>query len=314
MNPADGSSVLLVKSLRQGTGESPGDFLGRRCTLLVGVWAGAGSSALAEALVTGMERSGADGSNGPGDRADRPGRAAGRARAHGRVERHRLVRRHLCALTTNAILTRALARSRASAFGPANWVTLARSTFVAGIAALIAEALVQAASITAVVTLTVIALVLDSVDGRVARRTASATAVGARFDMEVDAFLILVLSAYVAQSVRCVGAHDRRGALAHSVAAGWLLPWLRESPPPRYWYKFVAALEGIVLTVVIADILPGPGNGASLTLALVLLGESFGHEVWWLWQHGRIQPRRPVAASSDRARCRGARAAVGVCE
>jgi len=106
----------------------------------------------------------------------------------------------LCALTTNVILTRALARSRASAFGPANWVTLARSTFVAGIAALIAEALVQAASAAAIVTLTVVALVLDSVDGRVARRTASATAVGARFDMEVDAFLILVLSAYVAQS------------------------------------------------------------------------------------------------------------------
>ena len=57
----------------------------------------------------------------------------------------------LCALTTNVILTRALARSRASAFGPADWVTLARSTFVAGIAALIAEALVQAASASAIV-------------------------------------------------------------------------------------------------------------------------------------------------------------------
>src|SRR6185312_13760547 len=30
MNPADGSSVLLLESLRQGTGESSGDLPGRR--------------------------------------------------------------------------------------------------------------------------------------------------------------------------------------------------------------------------------------------------------------------------------------------
>ena len=46
--------------------------------------------------------------------------------------------------------------------------------------------------------LTAVALALDGVDGRVARRTETVTAVGARFDMEVDAFLILVLSVYVA--------------------------------------------------------------------------------------------------------------------
>jgi phosphatidylglycerophosphate synthase len=293
MNPADGYSVLLVKSLRQGTGEPPGDFLGRRQRCWSAFGAGAGVGLLAEALVTGMEA------------------AVQTVRAVpviGLIAQVALLATlahtvglsvtgwsvgMLCALTTNAILTRALARSRATAFGPANWVTLARSTVVAGVAALIAEAFVQAAPMTAVVMLTVIALVLDTVDGRVARRTASATAVGARFDMEVDAFLILVLSAYVAQSVGLwvltIGA-----ARYAFVAAGWLLPWLRESPPPRYWYKFVAALQGIVLTIVIADILPGPGNVAALTLALVLLGESFGHEVWWLWQHGRIQARRPV--------------------
>ena len=219
----------------------------------------------------------------------------------------------VCALTTNAILARALARSRATAFGPANWVTLARSTFVAGIAALIAEAFGKSVSVTAIVLLTVIALSLDAVDGRVARRTASATSVGARFDMEVDAFLILILSAYVAQSVGLwvltIGA-----ARYAFVAAGWLLPWLREAPPPRYWYKFVAALQGIVLTIVMAAILPGPVNVAVLTLALVLLGESFGHEVWWLWQHGRISPRRTVGARRIVLVPAEARAVVGVSE
>ena len=42
--------------------------------------------------------------------------------------------------------------------------------------------------------LTALALVLDAVGGRVARRTHSVTRLGARFDMETDAFLILVLS------------------------------------------------------------------------------------------------------------------------
>ena len=41
------------------------------------------------------------------------------------------------------------------------------------------------------------AAILDLADGWVARRTGTATAVGARFDMEVDALLILVLSALV---------------------------------------------------------------------------------------------------------------------
>ena len=54
---------------------------------------------------------------------------------------------------------------------------------------------------------------LDAVDGQVARRTGTVSALGARFDMEVDAFLILVLSVYVAPDRRLVGAGDRAGAL-----------------------------------------------------------------------------------------------------
>ena len=56
-------------------------------------------------------------------------------------------------------------------------------------------------SVAALVGLAVVALVLDGVDGWVARRTGTVSALGARFDMEVDAFLILVLSVYVAGSV-----------------------------------------------------------------------------------------------------------------
>ena len=74
--------------------------------------------------------------------------------------------------------------------------------------------------------------------------------------MEVDAFLILVLSVYVARAARRVGAGDRRGALRASSAAGWVLPWLRAPLPPRYWRKVVAAVQGIVLAVAAAGVLP----------------------------------------------------------
>ena len=40
------------------------------------------------------------------------------------------------------------------------------------------------------------------------------------------------------------------------LAAGRLLPWLRRPLPPRYWCKVVAAVQGIVLTVAAAGVLP----------------------------------------------------------
>ena len=73
------------------------------------------------------------------------------------------------------------------------------------------------------------ALALDAVDGWVARRTGTVSALGARFDMEVDAFLILVLSGYVAPTLG--GWVLAIGLMRYAfVAAGWVLPWLRAGP------------------------------------------------------------------------------------
>ena len=86
-----------------------------------------------------------------------------------------------------------------AALGPADLVTLTRATLACGIAALVAEAFTGADVVGVLVPLTVVALVLDLVDGRVARRTGTASAYGARLDGEADAFLILVLSVLVAR-------------------------------------------------------------------------------------------------------------------
>ena len=105
-----------------------------------------------------------------------------------------------CGVVTNTALARGLSRHHSDRLGPADWVTLARATLAAGVAALVADSFHQPAPVAILVTLAVVALALDAVDGWVARRSRTASALGARFDGEVDAFLILALSVYVARS------------------------------------------------------------------------------------------------------------------
>jgi phosphatidylglycerophosphate synthase len=196
------------------------------------------------------------------------------------------------AVVTYSMLTQGLVGSGAVTFGAANQVTLARAALVGAIAALIADAFVRPPAMLAIVTLTAVALALDTVDGKVARRTGTTSLLGARFDMEVDAFLILVLSIDVARSlgawVLAIG-----GARYAFVAAGWLMPWLRETPPPRYWCKVVAAIEGIVLAVAVTELVPAPIMAVALAASLALLAESFGREAWSL--HRLARTRRAPA-------------------
>jgi phosphatidylglycerophosphate synthase len=189
---------------------------------------------------------------------------------------------------TCAALTWGLSRSDAAGLGPADRVTLVRATLVGGVAALTADTFDRHAALAVLLALAVVALVLDGVDGRVARHTSTASALGARFDMEVDAFLILVLSVYVAHSMG--GWVLAIGAMRYAfLVASWILPWLRESVPPRYWRKVVAAIQGIVLVFAAADVLPRPLVTGAVAVSLALLVDSFGSCVGWLWQHRLVE-------------------------
>ncbi|MFE9675118.1 CDP-alcohol phosphatidyltransferase family protein [Streptomyces sp. NPDC006259] len=191
------------------------------------------------------------------------------------------------AVATWAVLSRALHRSGLRTFGPANRVTLGRATLVGGVTALVADSFVSAPPVSLLVGLTAVALLLDGVDGKVARRTGTSTALGARFDMEVDAFLILVLSVYVSTAlgpwVLLIGA--MRYAF---VAAARVAPWLNAPLPPSTARKTVAAMQGICLLVAGAGLLPHAGNFGVALLALALLLWSFGRDVLWLWRESRI--------------------------
>ena len=201
-------------------------------------------------------------------------------------------------LTLNAALARALWRDPSARLGPAGWVTLIRATLAVGVAALTAASFERDVAVATLVTLACVALALDFVDGRVARRTGTESALGAKLDGEVDAFLILVLSIYVATSA---GAWVLAIGLARYafLAAGWVLPWLRSPLPRRDWRKTVTASQGIALVIAAAGVLPLEVSRILLAVALAMLVESFGRDVWWLWRHRDAAPA-PVTAVRDR--------------
>ncbi len=175
--------------------------------------------------------------------------------------------------------------------GIANAVTWVRCAVAGGVVALVVEGLAAPPPVPVFLGCASVALAMDAVDGRIARRTGTVTAFGARFDMEVDASVVLVLSiaasAVVGPWVLLVGA-----ARYLLLLAELLLPWLAAPTPPRRWRKAVAAAQGIVLTAVVGGLLPLPASVALAAAAAVALACSFGTQVWWLTR----QARRPVLA------------------
>jgi phosphatidylglycerophosphate synthase len=222
-----------------------------------------------------------------------------------------------CAVACAVLLDRGLAHHGRRELGPADRITLARESLVVGVAALAADAVAVEPAPTARVVLVVLAalaLALDGVDGWVARRTGTQTALGARYDGEVDALLMLVLSVAVAASIGAwvlvIG-----GARYAFWAAGRVLPWLRRDLPPRYWRKVVTAYSGIVLVVAAAGVAPPGATAVSVAVALMLVLESFGRDVVWLWRHRAESIGEPavarVGAARPGPRTRRARAAAG---
>jgi phosphatidylglycerophosphate synthase len=191
------------------------------------------------------------------------------------------------AVVTCLLVETGMRREGLTRLGPANRVTLLRAALAAGIAALVVQSWQHDVPRPVVVALTMVALSLDLVDGRLARTRGEVTALGAAFDMETDAFLILVLSAYV---VPVVGAWVLLIGIARYLllAAGSCWPWLTESLPPRAWAKVVAAVQGVVLTVAAARVLPAGWSLLLVAVSLALLAESFGRQIVTLWRRRHL--------------------------
>lgn len=192
-----------------------------------------------------------------------------------------------------ALVLRGLRRSALPRLGWANAITLARAQLtgvvlalavtLAGRASVVDPPAVDPASLT-LASVALLAVLLDGLDGLVARRTGTCTSFGARFDVEADAFLVLVLAAHVAQQagwwVLAIGAMRYV-----YVAAAWLAPWLAAPLPPRTSRKVIGLTQGLVLLFVAVGVLPTSIATALLTVSLLLLVWSFGRDVRWLSTH-----------------------------
>lgn len=145
----------------------------------------------------------------------------------------------------------------------------------------------------------VVALLSDFVDGRLARRSGTTSAFGARLDMEADALLILVLSVVVAADVGwwVLWLGLVRYVFAAAVAC---VPRLRVAPPPRPWCKVVAALVGTVLATVAVGLVPGVAEVPLLALTSLLLAESFAREAAQRWRASDVPATGQLTLSGSR--------------
>lgn len=188
------------------------------------------------------------------------------------------------ALALWVLLARGLRRDGSPTLRPADRVTLARAVLVGGVAALVADAAFGRPEHTwTLVVMSSVALALDGLDGPVARRTGTASRLGARFDMEVDAFLILVLSVHAAflfgPWTLAIG-----GARYAFAGAARVAPWLDRDLPPSTARKAVAVVQAVALIAAVSGVLPHGLAGAVAAGALALLAWSFGRDVLWLWR------------------------------
>jgi phosphatidylglycerophosphate synthase len=130
-----------------------------------------------------------------------------------------------------------------------------------------------------------IAAVLDGVDGWIARRRGMATEFGARFDMEVDALLILVLAVLVWRWSIAGAWVLLSGLLRYLfVAAGWFLPWMRRPLAPTRRARVICVVQIVTLIVAIGPIVPRGLGVAVAAAGLLMLSYSFVVDTVRLWR------------------------------
>jgi len=171
---------------------------------------------------------------------------------------------------------------RSARLGAANLVTLVRGALVALLAGLLGEHGSPAISTTAVIVASA-ALVLDGVDGRLARRSGMASEFGARFDMETDAVFVAVLALLVWQFGKAGAWVLLSGLMRYLFAAGAaLVPRLQRPVPSTFRGKCIAVLQMIALIVALAPVCNPPVAASIAAVALLALVVSFSLDVVWL--------------------------------
>ena len=198
--------------------------------------------------------------------------------------------------TIAALVLQAIAAPDApSRFGSANVVTLLRAAIAAFVTGLALETLATGSGLLAtpgevgdlwgwaVPAGALLALMLDGLDGWLARRWQMASTFGARFDMEADGLLVLGLSLAVLASGRAGPWVLVAGGLRYLfVAIGALWPALRAPLPPSFRRKAVCVAIGIALVIALVPAMPGGVAGILVGAGVLALVYSFAADTVWL--------------------------------
>lgn len=186
-------------------------------------------------------------------------------------------------------------------FGWANRVTLFRGIMVialVSVAPFLDESGLQGQSawnllLWLYVSLCLVALALDGVDGKVARVTGTETSFGARFDMELDALFILGLCLAVFALERAGIWVLALGLMRYAfVTAGTIWPFIDQTLPDSFRRKTVCVWQLVTLIVALVPVTPDALAFWSLVLALALLCYSFGTDLRWLYRAGANKGER----------------------
>jgi phosphatidylglycerophosphate synthase len=178
--------------------------------------------------------------------------------------------------------------------GMANRVTIFRCALVANCAALSLQAGVLEAQGWLVAGLMLFTLSLDGVDGWLARRLATASRFGARFDQELDAFFTLILSVALVVGGKA-GPWILLAGLWHYFFLGLraAFPSFREELPPAQRRKTICVVNIAALILCVTPAIQPPLSQGIAGLAVLLLSASFLTDIVWL--AGRRVHRTPIA-------------------
>ena len=131
-----------------------------------------------------------------------------------------------------------------------------------------------------------IALALDGLDGVLARRSQLESPFGARFDMEVDAFLGLVLAVLALQSGKAGVWVLALGVLRYLFLACMLVwPWLSADLPQSFRRKAICVVQIGTLVALLSPLLGPPVSTGIAAVAAMLLVWSFAVDVLWLFRN-----------------------------
>jgi phosphatidylglycerophosphate synthase len=170
---------------------------------------------------------------------------------------------------------------------PANAVTAFRAILVCGIAGLIAAAPNNRLAVYGASASTIV-LVLDGVDGWIARRTGTVTGFGTRFDTETDALFVLVLSILAYRYGKAGSWVIASGLMRYAfLLTTRVWPWLRRPFRATNRGRAICVVQIAALIVIMLPPVAPPASSFIAAAALVALSYSFLADAVFLWRRRR---------------------------